>query len=191
MLRQEMCLELRTLRLAITPRLTQLVLSKQLGYPYCIVANWENGTRLLYRSNVNAWIAAVGMDPNRVPDFWVKYGAVVLPDERMSTESGSRVEKDINERFRQMQKENRFTVREIASMTGISTGQLQYIKFDKSSLSVAQLRKVAQVFKVNYEWFIDGKGEPHAEKTSEYIKRLEREIELLESFRAQVIKQQH
>lgn len=187
-LRAELNLLLKARRLAQVPRLTQQALSEQLGYPYSIVTGWENGTRLLYVSNFSAWVEALGIEQEEGRVLYARFSPIILCDERVGLETGSRIDNEVNERFSAFRKERRFTMREVARLTGISTGHLQRIENNTSNLSVAQIRSIAKELHLNYAWLIDGKGMPDSEMLYKELARLQRENELLESFRAQVLK---
>lgn len=187
-LRMELGELLRARRLAIVPRLTQMALSEQLQYPYSIVTSWENGTRLLYVSNFSSWLEALGYDQEEGRVLYERFSPVILSDEKVGLETGSRIDTELNERFSNFRKNRRFTMREVARLTGISTGHLQRIESNTSNLSVAQVRTIAKVLHVNYDWLIDGKGEPDNEPLYKELARLQRDNELLENFRAEVLK---
>lgn len=172
------------------PRLTQFALSQQLGYPYSVVTGWENGTRLFYRSNVVAWATALGCDEIETTALLTEYGAGILPDEKAGISTGSRIETALNERVKALRKERRFSIREMAEVTGISAGHWQRIEMNQSNLSVAQVRQLARKLRVSYTWLIDGQGEPSCETMQQTIDRLTRDNELLESFRQQVEQKQ-
>ena len=187
-LRAELNQLLKARRLLQVPRLTQQVLSERLGYPYSIVTGWENGTRLLYVSNFSAWLEGLGIDQEEGRVLYARYSPIILCDERAGLETGSRIDTEVNERFSALRKERRFTIREIARLTGISTGHLQRIESNASNLSVAQVRGVVKALRLNYEWLIEGKGEPSAEPLHKELARLQRDNELLENFRQEVLK---
>ena len=184
--------ELRTLlkarRLTIAPRLTQLALSQALDYPYSIVTGWENGTRSVYVKNLREWAGALGYAPGEQDALLIRYPLGVLPDERAGLATGSRVETQINERVKALRKDRRLSMREMADVTGISTGHLQRIEQNNSNLSTAQVRQISQRLRVTYEWIIDGKGGASQLGLQQEIDRLRRDNEVLESFRRQVEK---
>ena len=182
-LRNQLCAALKTRRLAESPRLTQSVLSQRLGYPYSVVTGWENCTRLFYKSNVLAWATALNYNPEEVNALLATYGAAVLADEKAGLSTGSRIETELNERVKALRKEHRLSIREMAEITGISTGHWQRIEINQSNLSVAQIRQIGKQLKVSYEWLIDGKGEPSQQTMQQTIDRLIRDNEVLESFR--------
>ena len=182
-MRNQLSGELRARRLAREPRLTQSVLSEQLGYPYSVVTGWENATRLFYKSNVLAWATALGYAPTEIDALLVSYGAGVLADEHAGISTGSRIETALNERVKGLRKERRLSIREMAEVTGISTGHWQRIELNNSNLSVAQVRQIAKRLEVSYEWLIDGKGAPSQQTMQQEINRLTRDNEVLESFR--------
>lgn len=178
---------LRERRLAQQPRLTQSALSEQLGYPYTVVTGWENDTRLFYISNVRDWAKALGYNEEEVTALLDEYGPAILPDEKAGISTGSRIETEMNERVKALRKERRLTIREFADVTGISTGHWQRIELNISNLSVAHVRQIAKVLKVNYEWLIEGRGEANSETLQQEVARLKRENEILESFRQKVL----
>ena len=186
-MRNNLCAELKARRLAQQPRLTQSTLSEQLGYPYSVVTGWENATRLFYKSNVLAWATALGYAPAEIDALLVSYGAGVLADEHAGISTGSRIETALNERVKALRKERRLSIREMAEITGISTGHWQRIELNNSNLSVNQVRQIAKRLEVSYEWLIDGKGAPNQQTMQQTmqqeINRLTRDNEVLESFR--------
>lgn len=182
-LRHELCAALKTRRLAEQPRLTQNVLSQRLGYPYAVVTGWENCTRLFYKSNVRAWATELGYGAEEVAALLATYEAAILPDDQAGISTGSRIETQINERVKALRKERRLSIREMADVTGISTGHWQRIEQNNSNLSVAQVRQIGKQLKVSYEWLIDGTGEPSQQTLQQTIDRLTRDNEVLESFR--------
>ena len=187
-LRNELCAALKTRRLAESPRLTQNVLSQRLGYPYSVVTGWENCTRLFYKSNVLAWATALNYNPEEVNALLATYGPAVLADEKAGLSTGSRIETELNERVKALRKERRLSIREMAEITGISTGHWQRIEINQSNLSVAQIRQIGRQLRVSFDWLINGRGEPSEETMQQTIDRLIRENELLESFRRQAEK---
>ena len=182
-LRHELCKTLKTRRLAEQPRLTQNVLSQRLGYPYSVVTGWENYTRLFYKSNVLAWATELGYSVEEVTALLATYEAAILPDDKAGISTGSRIETEVNDRVKVLRKERRLSIREMAEITGISTGHWQRIEINQSNLSVAQIRQIGKQLKVSYEWLIDGKGEPSQQTMQQTIDRLIRDNEVLESFR--------
>lgn len=182
-LRHELCKALKTRRLAEQSRLTQNVLSQRLGYPYSIVTGWENCTRLFYKSNVLAWATELGYSADEVASLLATYEAAILPDEKAGISTGSRIETALNERVKALRKDRRLSIREMAEITGISTGHWQRIELNNSNLSVAQVRQIAKRLEVSYEWLIDGKGAPNQQTMQQEINRLTRDNEVLESFR--------
>ena len=185
-LRNELCAALKARRLAHEPRLTQSVLSQRLGYPYAVVTGWENCTRLFYRSNVLAWATSLGYSENELQELLLAYGPAILTDEKAGISTGSRIETELNERMKVLRKERRLSIREMAEVTGISTGHWQRIEINQSNLSVGQIRQIARKLHVCFNWLINGEGRHDKQSMQQEIDQLRRENQVLESFRQQV-----
>ena len=158
--RHELCVDLETRHLAEQPRLTLNVLSQRLRYPYSVVKVWENCTRLFCKSNVLARAAALGYGLEEVDALLTTYGAAVLPDEHAGTNTGSRIETELNDRVKALRKERRLSIREMADVTGISTGHWQRIELNRSNLSVAQIRQIAKRLNPGLARQRQGRGQP-------------------------------
>ncbi|MBO2012571.1 helix-turn-helix transcriptional regulator [Hymenobacter negativus] len=170
---------IKSYRLAHKPKLTQLELSRMLGYTYSIVTAWENGTRIILASQLVAWAQALDVPEREV----VPFVAVARPDGAGHGATGSRMDAEVNARLKWLRKELRFSLREMANMTGISAGHLQRIESNQSNVSVAQVRNIHQKLKVSYEWLIDGTGTWDLRDFNEELARLRRENQLLEQLR--------
>jgi len=174
---------LKNTRLSLMPKVTQLGLSERLRFPYSIVTAWENGTRAIYQNQLLAWAEAVGLDKGEQDELLAAHAGGYLSDKTAGISTGSRMDEAVNTRLKQLRKHLRFSLREMADVSGISTGHLQRVEQNKGNLSVAQLREVHQKLRISYGWLIDGKGEMSEETLQDKVTRLERENALLEALR--------
>ena len=189
-LRQELGQALREARLAQKPVLTQRQLSEKLGYTYSIVTGWENGTRNILHKHFLELTAALNLDSNLVDGPLAIYKQVLLSDKKSAPNKGSRTEEGINARLTKLRVERNLSLREMALLIGMNSTQYFHLEHNHGNLTLGQLRLVSQRLGVTYEYLMDGTNEHDTPRAlREQIKRLERENELLESFRQQVLTQ--
>ncbi|WP_216726156.1 helix-turn-helix transcriptional regulator [Hymenobacter siberiensis] len=174
---------MRERREEVTPKLTQLELSRRLGFPYSIVTAWENGTRSLLLSQFVGWCQELGLAHNENCEEYGAFWQAILPDDKAGIATGSRMDAEVNGRLKELRKELRFSLREMADITGITAGHLQRIEANLSNISVSQLRNIHKKLKVSYAWLVEGKGEWNEVNLLDELARLRRENELLEQLR--------
>ena len=167
----------------VMPKLTQLELSRRLGFPYSIVTAWENGTRSILLSQFMAWCQELSLAHDENCEEYGAFWSAILPDEKAGIATGSRMDAEVNGRLKELRKQLRFSLREMADVTGITAGHLQRIEANQSNISVAQLRNIHKKLKVSYEWLVEGMGEWNETTLLDELVKLRRENALLEELR--------
>jgi len=188
-LRRKLGEYMRETRLASKVPYTQMQLSEALGYTYSIVTSWENGGRNVLLNHLLSWAEKLGVDTDMAQGPLARFAPVLLPDEASKPNKGERIEKEVNARLKLLRQERNLSLREMAEITGINYSHYSRVESNRSNLSVVQIRLLCQRLRVTYDYIIDG---THKDETTQAlrdrIKTLERENELLESFRQSYIK---
>jgi transcriptional regulator with XRE-family HTH domain len=133
--------------------LSQMELSRQLGYQYSIVSHWENGTQRIPRARLLELQQMLGLSLKELKSY-LKDPSVVA-DEVNPT--GSRVIPGLGERLKMLRAHFCYSTTDMALLLDMARTQYNRIENGLNNLTLQQLMTVHQTMKIPYDQILGQK----------------------------------